>query len=552
MKNKAIYAAATLALGLGLTACDVDHNDLRLEPPTSYTLEAPQGADQLMTFGATGSNVDNVLEIKTINPYNLATNVDFQVQVAKSEEAFTTWDNLVSQAIQGGNDSGDYNFKDNDGLPYVVTIGNIYLSPEFTLPGADFCDGVNEIYGFTSEDEIETVPVAFRVHAWVPGVDYSSIFSNVVELKQVKSYIPLREPRKLYLIGQPQGWSIDSGDMYATETEIGSNIYKGTFSVGAGKFQFRFYSELGDWDANSIGAQEEDEPVDVEFTDDSYNGNIVVGGKGSWQNNAWEGGTVDVTIDLNEDTIEMVAHEGSDKPVPTGNVLYLVGEPQGWNISSSDMFASETSSGSKIFKGIFEIPAGKFMFRFYSELGDWDKNSVGSQDEDNPVEISLADGPYTGDVVAYNEAEGILGKGSWSDPSWEGGVIQVVINLNDNTISISEYSETNKIYIIGACQGWDINSDSMYVEETESGSNVFTNTVSIDAGNFTFRFYTALGDWETNSLGSLEDGADADFDMSVPYTGPVYEGKGKWHDPNWAGGDVKITLDLNSMEVTFE
>ena len=551
MKHISLYTAALLTAGIGLTACDQLHNDLRLDPPTSYKLEVPEGLDRQIIFGATGSNVNNQLEVVTINPYNVNTTVDYQVQVASSEEAFETWDNLVADANTNGG-SGDYDFENEDGLPYVVTVSSIFLSPTFTVQGADFCDAINALYGFESEaDIVEDVQVAYRVHAWIPGVNYSSIFSNVVTLEKVKSYIPLREPRKLYLVGAPQEWKIDNDSMYLLETGIGTDIYKGTFTIEAGQFQFRFYSELGDWNANSIGAtegytDEDDHPVEIAVDDDKYFGEIY-NGKGSWQYTGWEGGKVEITIDRTANTIDMILRPGDTGEVlPTGNVLYLVGAPQGWDINKSSMYAEETSTGSNIYEGVFNIAAGEFQFRFYSALGDWETNSVGAGPSDGNVSISFTDGVFEGPVYVTNGD--VLGKDNWQCSEWQGGTIKVTINLNNNTIKMEEY--VNRIYVVGSCQGWDINSDVMPLYETEAGSNIFSGTYNIEAGTLQFKIYTELGNWDTHVYGSTEDGADVNTEIKVPYTGKAYPGKGNWQDSSFSG-EATITLNMETLEISI-
>lgn len=446
MKKISLYAAGLLAMGLGFTACDNDK--LTLEPPTNYVMETPADANQLITLSA-----NYKLDVTTINPYNINTVVDFQVQVARSEADFTEWDDKVSAQIGSGNDDGNYDFTNAEGLPLVVTLNGTYTTNAFSVPGLALAEGINELLGLDESNIDKPVSVAMRTHAWIPGVEYSSIFSNVVMLSQVQSYI------------------------------------------------------------------------------------------------------------VNE----------SDIPAaPKGRALWLVGQPQGWNINESNMWVEETVEGSNIYSGNFYIEAGKFQFRFYSELGDWDAYSIGAQDEDNPVNITFTDGVYSGDVVVYNEAEGILGKGSWQDSSWSGGNVEVVIDLNDNTITMT-VTEGNTggggdegdtggedeenpavIYIIGACQGWNINGDTMALNETEVGSKIYTGSYEIAADEFTFRFYTALGDWEAHSIGSLESGADEDMDIDFPFEGPLYDGKGKFHVPDWPGGNVNITVDLNEMQVSFE
>ena len=497
MKKISLYAASLLALGLGLTACDQLHNDFRLEVPTKYTLETPSNAKELIIFGQNNSNVNNQWEVVTYNPFNIQTVVDFQVQVAKSEADFETWDAELQKAIDAGETETE--FVDENGLPYATFVSGTYTSPSFIVPGADFCDAINSVYGFETSEQTDAAPVevAYRVYAWVPGVEYSFIFSNPVDLPQVQTYIPIRDPRALYLIGQPQGWDINSDSMKAVETDAGSNIYAGTFHVSEGQFQFRFYSELGDWEHNSIGSQMEDNPVEIEFTEDKYFGDVVVGGKGSWQYPEWEGGNVDVEINLNDNTISMTLHAGAEAPT-TPAILYLIGQPQGWDINSNAMSMEQTAPGSGIYMGRFDIPAGDFVFRFYSALGNWDTNSIGSQVDDSPIDITFKNEVYVGDVV-------VGGKGSWQYSSWTGGRIAVTLNLNDNTIQIAEAdanAEPSKIYLRGGMNSW--NADAQWEFLTTADNNTWIlNYVVIPAGT---EFKIADSDWSAINLGGADKG----------------------------------------------
>lgn len=415
-----------LTLGVGFTSCKEDTQP-RLSIPTEFVLNVPPMADQLYIFRADDKNNSlNSITFTVSQPnYGVATTPDYQLQLAKSEEDFASWD----QAVKDNNyEDGDYVGK--DGLPLVMTLNPPVTSATITVSGSTFCEGVNAIYGLTDENyNGEPVSVAVRVHAWIPNSNISSIFSNVVVLPLVSSYIPITEAGALYIVGECQGWDINSDAMKLDETDIATKIYHGIVDIPENKFTFRFYSQLGDWNANSFGAiegyeDENDANLDIEFENDKYAGEV------------------------------------------------------------------------------FE------------------------------------------------------GKGKWNYPNWPGGKVEITVNLNDYTV-LMQTSEGEKIYIVGACNGWNIDSDAMYVVERESGSGIYTNTINIPADQFTFRFYTVLGDWNANSLGAIagyEDESDADVDISVAsgnYTGPVYDGKGKWHVSNWAGGDVNIELDLNQNTVSF-
>ncbi len=241
--------------------------------------------------------------------------------------------------------------------------------------------------------------------------------------------------------------------------------------------------------------------------------------------------------------------------------IWLIGQPEGWNIASADGWELyETEQGSKIYKGAFDIPAGEFQFRFYDKLGDWEHYSIGSQDEDASIEISMSSGKYNGECF-YDPDTDAAGKGSWQDPNWEGGMVTITVDLNDMTVEFIAGAVAAEIYIVGQCQGWNIEGDSMPLVETPAGSNIYMGTYTIAAGEFQFRFYSKLGDWNYNSIGSQDDDAPVDISAWMAngsYSGACFydpdtekAGKGSWSVPDWAGGDVSMTVNLNDLTVEF-
>lgn len=114
------------------------------------------------------------------------------------------------------------------------------------------------------------------------------------------------------------------------------------------------------------------------------------------------------------------------------DAIYLVGQPQGW-AQEATWPIYETEVGSKIYKGEYEIPEGQFQFRFYDEVGDWNKFSIGAQDADSPVDITMTDGVYEGSCK-YDPTTDETGKGSWQVPDWAGGKIEITVNLNNLTV----------------------------------------------------------------------------------------------------------------------
>lgn len=117
-----------------------------------------------------------------------------------------------------------------------------------------------------------------------------------------------------------------------------------------------------------------------------------------------------------------------------------------------------------------------------------------------------------------------------------------------------------RIYVIGDVSGWDINNGAVYIEEDAVGSNVFVGTVEFthDQAAAGFRFYQTLGSWGDNgmlpSIGSnADDGTNANVSLDGGvYTGACVAGKGNWNITNFDGGKLKLTVNMNTMKVTFE
>lgn len=137
------------------------------------------------------------------------------------------------------------------------------------------------------------------------------------------------------------------------------------------------------------------------------------------------------------------------KAYPTIRVpgyIFLVGAPEGWSgptpanaehYEDWKLFEADDKIGSEIYSATFDIPAGQFQFRFYSKLQDWDNNSIGSQDGDSPVDITLNDnGIYSGSCVVGTEKG--KGKGSWQIPDWAGGEVTITVNIKAKTVEFKK------------------------------------------------------------------------------------------------------------------
>ncbi len=234
--------------------------------------------------------------------------------------------------------------------------------------------------------------------------------------------------------------------------------------------------------------------------------------------------------------------------------LYLVGQPEGWDIAGNENWIlKETGIETNIYEGSFDIPAGEFQFRFYTKTGNWELNSVGSQDDDSPVEIALTDGEYIG-AVFYDPNTEKSGKGSWQISDWAGGVVTITVDLKNMSIKIVSGAVAKVLYVVGACSAnaWNIDDSGTVLTETPAGSGIYEGEFDVAADSFTFRIYSEPGEWNANSLGSISgyaDESDADTNISLPYSGNVFDGKGKWAVPGWAGGKIHVKLNLTDMTI---
>lgn len=106
------------------------------------------------------------------------------------------------------------------------------------------------------------------------------------------------------------------------------------------------------------------------------------------------------------------------------------------------------------------------------------------------------------------------------------------------------------LYVMGGMTGWDINNTNAVLPRV--ADNVYKGVVRTD-GDAELRFYTVLGDWESNSIGVVVEDSQQMFDFSEGYfAGNFVEGKGSWYLYNQTPGLMEVTVDFNNNSVVFE
>ncbi|MGM9860002.1 MAG: hypothetical protein ACI31C_04510, partial [Muribaculaceae bacterium] len=262
---------------------------------------------------------------------------------------------------------------------------NVVFKTENTVTD-DYISG-----GFLNGGAIVAHPVSdgkFQIHFW--GGPVTQVVAAVYEI-DLGGSTPDPEPTTpelLFLVGAPSDWkapTMDNAEYYASnwalaEETRGSGIYTGSFAIPNGAGMFRFYSDLQGWEDNSLGAQANDSPVDVAFTDGVYNGTIVAG-KGSFNFSTWAGGYMDFTVNLNDNTINIVAHE-----VYTAPTLFVRGEFNSWG-TENQMEGPSEEDAEGLYHYSITLPAFTGEFKLGTE--NW-KVSYGAGETAPAIENGVA------------------------------------------------------------------------------------------------------------------------------------------------------------------
>lgn len=303
---------------------------------------------------------------------------------------------------------------DNSSLP-------LSFNREGVASGAiKFANDTNwgQILGLDSEVEF-VVDLNNMTANLIGGNDYAR---RSLYLAGVCDQAPIAENAHIY-----EAWSL-------YETSSGSNEYKGTFNIPAGKFDLCLFPELTSegWNSQALCAGKNDVNIAVnEYGVSLCDTKLMTGNNGHWILPEWAGGDVSITVNLNDSTICF------DIPSLMGDMFFLVGNMTNWlspTLNNVDFYKnwtlSETQKGNKIYENVFEMPSGSLTFRFYKELTGWDEGaSYGSQSTDSPIAISLTNDTYSGQIMK--------GKGSWNISDFPGGKMRITINLNNSTISFN-------------------------------------------------------------------------------------------------------------------
>lgn len=207
------------------------------------------------------------------------------------------------------------------------------------------------------------------------------------------------------------------------------NSWSTTVNIPAGDLNFNFISELSSNAAdNKYIVPSNVKNRKLEFVDwYAYSTAVETAGTQNayWSYSDWNGGNVTFKLTKTDEGYVLLV----DADGKLNNKIYLVGQPQGWDITSDAMPLYLTDKGG--YYASYEIPAGYAMFRFYSELGDWDSNSIGSVAYDYPEDVEMENGR-----LQWNSVYG--GKGSWNFENWPGGIMYLYVSGDFSYVIFSD------------------------------------------------------------------------------------------------------------------
>lgn len=263
----------------------------------------------------------------------------------------------------------------------------------------------------------------------------------------------------------------------------------------------------------------------------------------------WKGGVLTIPY---SSYIRLQENSGT---APSEDVMYVHRSTDNftpWDGASSEVvsnFEQLTPDGEGNYVGNVTVSANE-KINFISALdGTQAANSVICPQADRTMNFNEISGLYYSSAVVTNQAAGAY----WITPAMNGSVTYTVtVTPGDKPVVKFEGEKTsNEIYLIGSPQGWDISDGSMSLKKTVNGG--YYGSYNIAAGDVLFRFYTALGNWESNSLGSQYDDMPIDngtIDGETSYRLYV-GGKGSFEFSSWSGGMMYMYVEPSASKVTF-
>lgn len=403
----------------GMASCSQDRDPV-LQKPTEFVLNTPVMQNQYIEL-----TEGNVLELVSSQPnygYSAVANYSAQMSLTEDFASYETIEPIDAHQAR------------------------------MSLKQADIATALCILHGIDSEESFSTAypngvmpyeKIYFRAVCELAGVEGTSITSNVVAYNNIQGYFAVPVPGYIYLVGNPEGWAgptESNADHYADwrlfepADAIGSHVYIGTFNLPAAPM-FRFYTQLTGWDADSYGYQEADEATDFPDVVSNFTG-VLVKGKGAFNFPNLPEGEYTIVVDMSDmKNITFTMSPAGSGPVVVTKYIYMMGSLQGWdepiidNAAKYQDYRLADRTGTGIYVGEFNIPAGDWYVRFIPELvesGGWDAPQWGAGVEDANNDAAFTDGKFSATYV--------VGKGNWLFNMADAATVSITLDTNNNTV----------------------------------------------------------------------------------------------------------------------
>ena len=399
--------------------------------------------------------------------------------------------------------------------------------------------------GFITAD-IKTIPANT---AYITVAEGSPSEFKCVSTEEFESYTPPvpTYPQALYAVGNFNDWTTpDAANAgYLTIPMTGEGQYSATITYGeSGLLAFKVFDSLtSDW-KHAYGAVNGGE-IALE-AGNPYTWEVLLGdGAADFEVSNWGGGSGTITVDLTTNTLSIVTSTILSFP----ETVYLAGNFNDWK--AADQNYAFTTTGEGIYKASFELPfmgEDPLLFKVTADA-DWAVNYGANADKDYMMEV----------YKDYSVNSSVKSKGAnWGISNWLEGKLTLTLDLNKQTLTIEAPDQPaaplfgDKIYLVGDMNGWDINSTPY--ELTPTSTYIYSATFDLEPATYYFRFYTELGDFGSNSIGSSENpdtNIVVTFNSNDTFNSSYTFGQGTWSLQNWAGGPISFTLNTQGRMVSI-
>lgn len=263
--------------------------------------------------------------------------------------------------------------------------------------------------------------------------------------------------------------------------------------------------------------------------------------------------------------------EAADRPYEHPvDVIYFVGAAEGWNYERNDPQWWLAPVGEGVYERTLYIPRGEDSFRLFTESGTWDANYCMAAGWPDFNEVPVPELDYNGTL----RLDAMRGYSNWQLTNWDGGYLRVRADKKNFIVELTkvdgpetcdpEFYLPDKTYDHMSCY-----AGNGYEKLSNNGAGVFEGVVDVPAGaNYiSIAFYPKseenyqTSEWiypgyprfilTTDDLNARGDAYSHTARYYTPSADRVQHGYFSTPD-YWEGGDVKVKVDTNTHNITFE